>query len=167
MRITLKEAIATGKLKAFNARTVKLQRRLSRAITSRIFISIFERCFKEEGFGVPAGLTKKDRGMLDHLIKYLSEKMSPLEIADIAKNLVTRWGNEISEYEFITVGNNKMIMPTRPNLRAFLYCKNDILSFLTEERGPVSSDITPVSFIVYINNPELVPTNKRLFLSKG
>ena len=140
MKLTLTEAISQGKLKAFNARTVKLKRRLSKAITSRLFISIFERCFKEEGFGIPAGLTKKDLGMLNHLIKYLSEKMSPLEIADIAKNLVIRWGNRISEHEFITVGNKKMVMPTRPNLRAFLYCKNDILSFLTEEIQKIDGD---------------------------
>lgn len=140
MKLTLTEAISQGKRKAFNARTVKLERRLSKAITSRLFLIIFERCFKEEGFGIPAGLTKKDLGMLNHLIKYLSEKMLPSEIADIAKNLVFRWGTEISEHEFRTVNNKRMIMPTRPNLRAFLYCKTDIVSFLTEEIQKIDGD---------------------------
>lgn len=103
-------------------------------MTSRLFISIFERHFKEEGFGIPAGLTKKDRGMLNHLIKQLFHKADTQEIADIAKNLVLQWGESIAEHEFSTVENKKMVMPTRPNLRAFLYCKNDIISFLSEEK---------------------------------
>lgn len=103
-------------------------------MTSRLFISIFERHFKEEGFGIPAGLTKKDRGMLNHLIKQLSWFTDTEKIAGIAKDLVIRWGKDIAEQEFSTVENKKMTMPTRPNLRAFLYCKNDIISFLSEEK---------------------------------
>jgi len=108
-------------------------------MTSRLFISIFERHFKEEGFGVPAGITKKDQGMLNHLIKQLSQKADTQKIADIAKDLVIRWVDDIAEHEFSTVENKKMAMPTRPNLRAFLYCKNDIISFLTEDRKKETS----------------------------
>lgn len=144
----LTEAISQGKSKYSNARKVKLKKALLKPMTSRLFVSIFERQFQEEGLGIPAALTKKDFGMLNHLIKHLSEKLSTQEIADLAKSAVTRWKDEISEHVFNTVEGKKLTFPTRPNLRVVLYCKNDFFAFLTGENKSAEDEVTSEQFIM-------------------
>jgi len=145
--MNLYDSIRAGKEKYRKAKENKMLKAILRPVTSTLFIKVFNDQFEKEGFGIPAQITKKDKGMLNHLIKHLSEKLNTQEIVDIAKNLVGRW-NEIGEHVFTTVGNRKMTMPTRPNLRAFLYCKNDIVSFLTGEEE-VDDDG---------ENPNIMPT---------
>ena len=132
--MNIKDAILTGKKKAAEAREVKLEKALLKSMTTCLFIRIFNSRFREACYGIPAGITKKDVGMLKHLINHLSTELDTQAIANLIGDLIYRWRKDIAGQEFNTVSNKKITMPTRPNLRAFLSCKNDIVSFLTQRK---------------------------------
>jgi len=146
--MNLKLSIQQGKEKYAKAKETKLKKAILRPMTVRLFVNIFQTKFESEGYGIPALLTKKDIGMLRYLIDHLSLNMTSMGIAELAQNLVGRWKKDIAEHVFNTVEGKKLTMPTRPNLRAFLYCKNDIVSFLTGEEE-VDDDG---------ENPNIMPT---------
>lgn len=110
-------------------------------MTSKIFITIFNKSFLEEGFGLPAQISKKDIGMLNHWVAHLKFSLSSKEIADIARDIPARWRDDFAGSTFDTVEGKKLTFPTRPNLRTILYCKNDVAAFLLEESTKVGVDV--------------------------
>lgn len=106
-------------------------------MTSKIFLTIFNKSFFDEGFGLPAQISKKDIGMLNHWITHLKSNLSSKEIADIARDISARWKEDFAGSIFNTVEGKKLTFPTRPNLRTILYCKNDVASFLLEDNTKV------------------------------
>lgn len=149
--MNLTEAIHKGREKYAKAKKDKMHKAILRPMTSILFIKIFNNQFEKEGYGIPAQITKKDKGMLNHLVNHLKENLDTVEIVNLAKSIVIKWKDIESEHVF-TLNNKKLTMPTRPSLRAFLLCKNDIISFLTgdtkeqkrNEGGKENPNIMPI-----------------------
>lgn len=138
--MNLKMAIEEGRKKTKAAFDSKVKRASKKEIVkSELFIRVFENEFINSGYGIPAAVTAKDKGMLNHLIKHLSEYLDSDDIFNLAKDIIRRW-KDMAGKKFYTVEGKEMTFPTRPNLRLVLYCKNDVISFMTSNTHKDYSD---------------------------
>lgn len=111
-------------------------RKISRkAVTCPTFEHVFTRIFMEYGYGKLPPLTKKDWGMLKTFLVVLQGTgWDRDQIFDLIKRLISQWKEKLAGKEITTLQFKKMVLPPRPNIRALLFAKTDILAILYEDK---------------------------------
>lgn len=104
-------------------------------VTCPTFEHVFTRHFAEAGYGKLSPLTKKDWGMLKtFLIVLQGTGWDKNQIFDLIKRLINHWKEKLAGKEVTTLQFKKMVLPLRPNIRALLWAKTDILAILYEDK---------------------------------
>lgn len=132
----IEEAIQAGLKHNHKAKErVVARKMLKKEVTCPTFEHVFTRVFTEYGFGKLSPLTKKDRGMLKtFLIVLQGTGWGRDQIFDLIKRLVSQWKEKLAGKEITTLQFRKMVLPMRPNIRALLWAKTDILAILYEDK---------------------------------
>lgn len=112
-----------------------MRKMLKPIVTPSLFEHVFTRTYESYGYGELPSLTKKDWGMLKHFLKGMQEtKWDKDQIFDLIRRMISRWGELLAGKEVTTLQFKKIVLPMRPNLRALLIAKADILSILYENK---------------------------------
>lgn len=132
----IKQAVKAGLQHNHTARKKVLARKISREnVTSPVFEHVFTRIYAEHGYGKMAPLTKKDWGMLKTFLVVLQGTgWDRDQIFDLIRRVVEQWKKKLAGKEVTTLQFKKMVLPMRPNIRALLFAKSDILSVLYEDK---------------------------------
>jgi hypothetical protein len=127
----LEEAIRKGR--ATSKGSLERRRKAFRQnpATPNKLVQLFNRTFREEGYGEPPMVTEQVRGMLLGFIKLCRNNELPEEkIYETVQQVVECWG-ELKSLDHKTLRNKKAILGDRPSLLDFLVCRESILSNLT------------------------------------
>lgn len=104
-------------------------------VTAATFVEMFTRIFSEYGFGKLSPLTKKDWGMTHTFLVVLQGTgWDRDQILDLVNRVVGQWKEKLAGKEVTTLQFKKIVLPLRPNIRALLWAKTDILAILYEDK---------------------------------
>ncbi len=134
--MNIKQAIVKGLTHNHKARErVVARKMLKKEVTCPTFEHVFTRIFMEHGYGKLPPLTKKDWGMLKTFLVVLQGTgWDRDQIFDLIKRLISQWEEKLAGKEVTTLQFKKMVLPMRPNIRALLWAKTDILAILYEDK---------------------------------
>ena len=111
------------------------RKRNKQIVTATTFVEMFTRLFSEKGYGKLSPLTKKDWAMLKtFLIVLQGTGWDKDQIFDLIKRLISQWEEKLAGKEVLTLQFRKMVLPPRPNIRALLWAKAEILAILYEDK---------------------------------
>lgn len=132
----IKEAVTAGLRHNHKAQEKVLARKMcKKEVTAPTFAHVFSRFYTEAGFGKVPILTKKDWGMLKTFLVVLQGTgWDKDQIFDLIKKIVTRWEEDLAGKEVTTLRFKKIVLPMRPNIRALLWAKTDIIAILYETK---------------------------------
>lgn len=132
----IQEAVTAGLQHNHKAKErVVARKMLKKDVTCPTFEHVFTRYFTEAGYGKLSPLTKKDWGMLKtFLIVLQGTGWDRDQIFDLIKRLISQWEEKLAGKEVTTLQFKKMVLPMRPNIRALLWAKTDVLAILYEDK---------------------------------
>ncbi len=126
------DAIKRGMQKAAEGRSRRVARASSTPASLNKLIRIFNREYKDEGYGDPLPLAKKTLGMFSGFIKLgRSNDWTDEKFVDTVKSVVSNW-QELRKKDITSLNGKRMMLSDRPSLLEFLIGRDSVLSALHE-----------------------------------
>ena len=130
----LRDAVNIGKDKSLKGKSRRLAKYMKSSAYPDKLIRVFNRRFRECGYGTPPPVSKKVKGMLSGFIKVCrGSGWEEEEINKIPGQLVDNW-DFIKKQDNTTLNGKRAMLGDRPSLLEFLICRESVLNALEKSK---------------------------------